>query len=240
MILIGIETSTMAGSVALVNEQEVLAEYFLNITTSHAERLLKSIDQILSETETPIEKCEAIAVSIGPGSFTSLRLGVTTAKAMAYALKKPIIGISTLEVLAYNIPFSSYYICPMIDAKKGDVFTALYQWINGGINGTKGELKEVIHEKTIPPLGMIRQLDSFEKIVFLGNGSRVYAGMIQAELGERASFPLFSYHYPLARLVACLGLECLSHQQIDEVKTIVPKYLRLSDAEINRAKGKES
>ena len=229
-MVLGIETATRAGSVSLVNEDEILAEYLVNNVTSHAERLLKGIDQIISDTNTSVEECDAIAVSIGPGSFTGLRIGVSTAKAFAYTLQKPIIGISTLEALSYNLSFvSQHYICPMIDARKKEVFTALYQWIGG-------KLETIIPEKTVSPFYMISQLDRSQKTIFLGNGSQLYAHMIQTEFGPKALFSPVYHNLPRSSIVASLGLNRFIEKKYDAVETLVPKYLRLSDAEINWVK----
>ena len=230
MMVLGIETATMAGSVSLVNEHEILAEYLVNNVTSHAERLLEEIDQILIDTNKSTEECDAVAVSIGPGSFTGLRIGVSTAKAFAYAIQKPIIGVSTLEVLSCNLSFVSHHcICPMIDAKKKEVFTALYKWVDG-------KLEMIIPEKTVPPLYMIDQLDHSQETIFLGNGSQLYATAIQTKFGHKGIFAPFYHNLPKASIVAGIGLSRFMEKKYDAVETLVPKYLRLSDAEINWTK----
>ncbi|MGA1875058.1 MAG: tRNA (adenosine(37)-N6)-threonylcarbamoyltransferase complex dimerization subunit type 1 TsaB [bacterium] len=229
MVVLGIETATRAGSVALVREGESLAEYLVSHISTHSEWLLKGIDQILSDAGMALSGCDAIAVSIGPGSFTGLRIGVSTAKALAYAIHKPILGISTLEALSYNLLYTPHYICPMIDARKNEVFTALYQWI-------QGELKVLIPERAIPPLEMIHQLDCSQRTIFPGNGSFLYGKLIQAEFGAQAEFPPPYHNLPRASIVAGLGLSRLTQGQRDSVETLVPKYLRLSDAEISWVK----
>jgi len=233
LIVLGIETATSAGSVALVSENEVLAEYLLNNMRSHAEQVLRGIDHIIADTGRSLEECEAIAVSIGPGAFTGLRIGVSTAKALAYAIHKPILGISTLEALAWNLPFISDYVCPMLDARKKEVYTALYQWVDR-------KLKVLIPEQAVSPLTMINHLDRSQKILFLGSGSILYAKMICAEFGEKAEFPPLYHSFPRASIIASLGLNRLVLQQFDNVETLVPTYLRLSDAEINWAKKHDS
>lgn len=232
MLVLGIDTSTLAGSVALINEREILAEYLINSTNNHGERLLKGIDLILEETEKTVQECGAIGVSIGPGSFTGVRIGVSTAKTLAYLLQKPIIGLSSLEVLANNLPLASSFICPMLDAKKNEVYTALYQWLDG-------ELKPLIPEGVISPLDMLGQVKGYSPIVFLGNGANAYSGIIQKEYGEEAAFALSCHNVPRASVVAALALKRLIKNQCDSAKDLVPRYLRLPDAEINRAKKHE-
>lgn len=229
MIVLGMETATESGGVALVSENEVLAEYLLNNIRGHAEHVLRGIDQILTDTGRSLEECGAIAVSIGPGSFTGLRIGVSTAKALAWAIQKPIMGISTLQALTCNLPFTSDFICPMLDARRKEVYTALYQRV-------EGKLILLIQEKAISPLAMIGQLDRSKKTIFVGNGARVYEKMIREEFGKRAEFAPSYHNYPRASTIASLGLERLALQQFDRAETLVPTYLRLSDAEVNLAK----
>ena len=263
MIILGIETATKAGSAALVSEHEIVAEYLLNIR-SYSEQLLKEIDQILVDAGKSVEECEAVAVSLGPGSFTGLRIGVSTAKALAFAIQKPVLGISTLEAMAHNLPFVSGYLCPMLDARKEEVYTALYQWV-------EGKLMVLISERVVSPASMIHQvamihqasmvhqvakihqldqldqldqsdqsnrldqldqldqsirldqsdqLDRSHKIIFMGNGSRLYEGMILSEFGESAEFCPRHHNYPKASVVAGLGLNRLNLQQFDRVEDL--------------------
>jgi tRNA threonylcarbamoyladenosine biosynthesis protein TsaB len=228
MIVLGIETATMAGSVAVVKENSLMAELVIDSVKSHSERLLKSIDQVLEASQILVEKCDAVAVSIGPGSFTGLRIGVSTAKAIAFAIQKPIIGISTLEVLSCNLPFACGLICPMLDARKKEVFTALYEWIDK-------RLKIIASERVLPPAKMINTLDRSQETIFLGNGAQLYREFIRSEFGEKAVFPPIYHNFPRASVVASLGMKRLVQKHTDSVETLVPKYLRLSDAEINWA-----
>ncbi|MEW5802965.1 MAG: tRNA (adenosine(37)-N6)-threonylcarbamoyltransferase complex dimerization subunit type 1 TsaB [bacterium] len=228
MIIVGIETSTRLGSAALVSENEIVAEYIIN-TKSHSEQVLREIDQILLSAGKSLEECEAVAVSIGPGSFTGLRIGVSTAKALAFAMNRPILGISTLEALAWNLPFPCGLVCPMIDARKSEVYTALYQW-------SKGKLRVLIPEMAVSPETMIHRLDRSCKTIFVGNGSHLYEEMIRAEFGEKAEFSPWHHNFPRASVVAGLGLHRLALHQVDRIETLVPTYLRPSDAEVNWAK----
>ncbi|MEW6379366.1 MAG: tRNA (adenosine(37)-N6)-threonylcarbamoyltransferase complex dimerization subunit type 1 TsaB [bacterium] len=226
MIILGIETATRTGSIALVSEDEVLAEYLISGIKSHAEQLLRGIDQVLTDTGRSLAECAGIAVSIGPGSFTGLRIGVSTAKALAFAAGKPIVGVPTLEALAANLPFTSCSICPLLDARKKEVYTALYQW-------TEGELQVLVPERAVSPLDMINQLDRSRRTIFIGNGSRLYERLIREEFGKEAEFSPQSHNCPRASIVASLGLKRLTLQQSDRAETLVPTYLRPSDAEIH-------
>lgn len=226
MIVLGIETATIAGSVALISEDEVLAEYMVNTTEGHAETLLRKIDQIFHDTNRAPQECEAVAVSLGPGSFTGLRIGVCTAKAFAFALQKPVVGVSTLEALASNLAFVSEAICPLIDARKGEVYTALYQW-------EKEKLAVLIPEQVTSPITIIDQLDSSQKMYFLGSGAQFYRSSIQERFGSKAIFSPPSLRFPRASIVAGIGIARLSQGYFDTVDALIPRYLRLSDAEIH-------
>ena len=121
MKILGIETSTYSGSIALADGDALTGEYFFNAGPSHTEKLVPSIDMLLSDCGVAKPDLEGIAVSLGPGSFTSLRVGISSAKALAYALKIPVTGVSSLEVLAYNALLSERTIVPVIDARKGQL-----------------------------------------------------------------------------------------------------------------------
>jgi len=126
MKILAIETSTMMGSVAVMDKTQLIAEYRLNIKGTHSERLVRIIDEVLKDSGLEFKDLDGYAVSIGPGSFTGLRIGITTVKGLAFVTRKPVAAIPTLDALACNIPFSQYQICPMLDARKKEVYTALY------------------------------------------------------------------------------------------------------------------
>ena len=226
MLVLGIETATLTGSVALADNNGIIAEHLLNTEDPHSERLLKGIDQILTNAKLSIEACDGIAVSIGPGSFTGLRIGVVTAKTLAYTLQKPLTGVSTLEVLTHNLPLTAGFICPMIDARRKEVYTALYEW--------KGEKLEVIlPEAVISPEKMLDTLACSRKTIFIGNGANLYKLLIQEKRKDKAQFAPEYLNYPKACVVANLGFQRINKKKLDSISFLVPNYLRLSDAEIN-------
>ncbi|MBM2839071.1 MAG: Peptidase glycoprotease, partial [Deltaproteobacteria bacterium] len=165
MPVIAIETATMVGSIAIVDAARVISEVTLNARATHSERLMATIDRLLSDSGLSIDDMDGIAVSIGPGSFTGLRIGLSAAKGLSYALGKPILGIPTLDALALNMTFSNYLICPIQDARKGEVYTALYR------PGAKSPEKMTDDIALNPDVlaGMIN-----EKTIFLGDGVNRY------------------------------------------------------------------
>ena len=131
MKILGVDTSTPIGSVGLIDGERFVAEHTLSIVKAHSSRLMPAIDQILKWADLTVQDLDACAVGIGPGSFTGIRIGVGTIKSLCYAVKKPIIGVSTLEAIAYNLRYTDKLICPILDARKDEVYGALFR---GGRN----------------------------------------------------------------------------------------------------------
>src|SRR5574340_111067 len=121
MLVLGIETATKTGGVALINEKGVIAEYTSNIEVTHSERLMANVDRLLKDTGIALADVEGLAVSIGPGSFTGLRIGIATIKGIVLATGKPVAAVPTLAALAWNVPHAAHAVCPLLDAKKKEV-----------------------------------------------------------------------------------------------------------------------
>ncbi|MBI4746763.1 MAG: tRNA (adenosine(37)-N6)-threonylcarbamoyltransferase complex dimerization subunit type 1 TsaB [Deltaproteobacteria bacterium] len=223
MLVIAIETATMAGSIAIVDDARVISEITLNIRATHSEKLMPAIDRLLGDSGLAIDDMDGVAVSIGPGSFTGLRIGLSAAKGLSYASGKPLIGIPTLDALALNMTFSSYLICPIQDARKGEVYTALY----GPGDNSPGKISDDIAVNPDALEGMIT-----EKTVFLGDGVNRYRDLLMAKLGGlyyEAPLPL---QLPRASNVALLALNRLEKGDTDDPFTMIPRYIRKSEAEI--------
>jgi tRNA threonylcarbamoyladenosine biosynthesis protein TsaB len=225
MLVMGIETSTMQGGVALVSEQGLLSEYLLNVKATHTERLLPSIDQVLRDAGSTLSRVEGLAVAVGPGSFTGLRIGLSTAKGLAVAAGKPLVGVSTLEALAWTLPYCAHPICPILDARKGEIYCALFRH-----EGDR--LIRLMDETALSPDLLLSRIQ--EPTVFLGDGLRVYEDRLKARLGERALFPPFSHRGGRPAAVAELGRRRLLRGEHDEISDLAPRYLRPSEAELKR------
>jgi len=225
MLVMGIETSTMQGGVALMSEQGVLSEYLLNVKATHTERLLPSIDRVLRDAGITLDQVEGLAVAVGPGSFTGLRIGLSTAKGLAAAAGKPLVGVSTLEAMAWALPFCSHPVCPILDARKGEIYCALFRH--------EGErLIAVMDEAALSPDTLIARIE--EPTVFIGDGLAVYADLFKNRLKELALFPPLSQRGGRPAAVAELGRRRLLQGQRDEIAALAPRYLRPSDAEFKR------
>lgn len=223
MPVIAIETTTMVGSIAIVDNARVISEITLNVRATHSEKLMPAIDRLFSDAGLAVDDMDAIAVSIGPGSFTGLRIGISTAKGLSYASGKPLIGIPTLDALALNMGFSRYLVCPIQDARKGEVYTALYR-------PCYKSLKKMTDDMAVDPAALARMIT--EKTVFLGDGVNTYRELLMKQLGELYNEAPLPLRLPRASNVAMLALKRLEKGEADDPFTMVPRYIRRPEAEI--------
>ncbi|MEM7007912.1 MAG: tRNA (adenosine(37)-N6)-threonylcarbamoyltransferase complex dimerization subunit type 1 TsaB [Thermodesulfobacteriota bacterium] len=230
MRILAIETSTYSASIALMSQEGVLGEYYFNIGPSHTEKLVPSIDWLLSELNTQKSDLTGVAVSLGPGSFTSLRVGLSTAKGICYSLGIPLVGASSLQALAMNVPFSSHYICPVIDARKGEVFTALFKSDNA-------KLQRVSEDMVISPDALVEIIN--DDTIFIGDGALLYREYLEDNLRAGIMFTPLNLNYPRASNVALSVIDKFkanldSNNLYDELMSAAPHYMRKSEAEISR------
>ena len=225
MKILAIDTSALVASVAVIDEEKLLGEYILNSKKTHSQTLMPMIQEVLKSAELELKEVDAIAVAKGPGSFTGLRIGAATAKGLAYAAKKPLIGVSTLEGLAYNLSFTKYQVCPIMDAKRNQVYTAIYKW--------KGQ--NYIEKLEPSALQMDQLLEILQrknkKVVFIGDGIPVYKQNIIEALGEKAFFALPSTNMQKASSIGLVALEKARLGDYEDVYSFAPVYLRKSQAE---------
>ncbi|MBW2038286.1 MAG: tRNA (adenosine(37)-N6)-threonylcarbamoyltransferase complex dimerization subunit type 1 TsaB [Deltaproteobacteria bacterium] len=231
MMILGIDTSTSCGSLGLIDGDQVVAEYNLNREETHSARLIPSIQVLLKGAKLDIKDVDGLAVSLGPGSFTGLRVGLSTVKGLALAAEKPVVGVPTLDALAHNLPFTPYLICPFLDARRGEVYTALYKDEGGG------RVKRLTPYQVLSPSIMLEEIPPKETI-FLGDGVRVYGELIKERLGERAFFAPPHLRFLRGTMVAELGLQRIMEGERDDISSLVPIYVRPSDAEIRWVKRK--
>lgn len=223
MFILGIETATPVGSVAVVNDDGLVGEYTLNVSLTHSERLLPVIDQLLKSINVPFSRIDAMAVSLGPGSFTGLRIGVSTIKGLSLAGKKPVVGIPTLDGLVHNYPCPEIMVCPMLDARKNEVFTASYRW------ETTLKLKKLTSDLALSPKKFLQNIT--EKVIFLGDGSQVYRALIEEILGSKALFAPPHLRHPRAGTIAWLGLDAVKKGKTQVIDQLTPIYVRPPEAE---------
>src|SRR5438093_2583246 len=132
MRVLAVETSTLAGGAALLDGEVVVGEYALDVGATHSERLMGAIDRLLTDAGWTVRDLEGLAVSVGPGSFTGLRIGLSTVKGLALALSIPIVAVPTLDAMAALLPFAALPVCPVLDARQGDVYAPRDRWDGAG------------------------------------------------------------------------------------------------------------
>ncbi len=223
MRILGIDTSTKYAGVALVEDGMVLAQSSLQFMASHSEKLLPEIVHTLEIMKTPLETIDYFAVSVGPGSFTGLRVSVSTVKGLCFATGKGVIPVSTLEVLARGLPYVESLICPVLDARKKEVYTALFKW--------EGEKLIRIKEDSVIKIDSLRDWLK-EKTVFIGDGIYIYKDQLIQLFGNKALFVKSPHNIPLPSLVALIGEEKAKEGKFISAKDLQPLYLRKSEAEI--------
>jgi tRNA threonylcarbamoyladenosine biosynthesis protein TsaB len=223
MYILGIETATKTGSVAVVSENGVVAQYSLSIEVTHSERLMSTVDRVLKDTGIPLAEMNGFAVSIGPGSFTGLRIGLSTVKGLAFATGKPVAAVPTLQALARNLPYAAYPVCPLLDARKSEVYGALYQYEGA-------DLVQMMPEAAIPINELAERISG--KTIFTGEAAHIYRAEIKKQVGDRALFAPFSAVLPSAATVAETGLGIIHRGAQADPGSLTPMYIRRPEAEV--------
>jgi tRNA threonylcarbamoyladenosine biosynthesis protein TsaB len=223
-ILLTIATATRTASVSITSGENLIAELTVNPPGTQSEVVLPGIEQLLSESGLSYDDLDAVSVVTGPGAFTGLRVGVATAKGLSMATGKPLIGVSSLQSLAVQIPVSSYPVCALIDARKGEVYAGCYEWQNG-LPTLQGK------EEVVDPLDIVQRISG--SVLFVGDGCEAYRTLIIRQLGERAHFAAGSAHILRASSAARLALLKLRNGETVSPDLLNPVYIPPSDAEIN-------
>jgi tRNA threonylcarbamoyladenosine biosynthesis protein TsaB len=227
-VVLAIENTGMCGSVALVCPSHCIAEHSLQTTLTHSKRLLSSVNQLMVEAQLDWENIDAIAVSLGPGSFTGLRIGLSTAKGLAFASSIPLIGISSLEAMACQFSYVSCQICPVIDARKKEVYASLFHATqNGTLSRRTGDM-------VLAPDKLASEIN--EPTLLIGDGAELYGDLFREHLGPNAIIPPPHFSFPRAVNVGYLALPLWDKQQFLDPASAVPIYIRPSDAEIHANK----
>lgn len=226
--VLAIDTSSMAGSVAVCHGDTVLAESLVNVRSTHSERLLLQVEQVLDAANLSVEELDLLAVVHGPGSFTGLRVGLATAKGLATAAGIPVVGLSTLEVLAMNLPLCAYPVCAFLDARKQEVYSCLYN-CQGGFPAAVSE------ESVLPPAELLSHLEG--DVALVGDAVSLYRSIIDEQLGERGKVPPSATHQLRASSVAALAVHKYANGQPSTVEELSPCYIRPSDADLPKSKG---
>lgn len=227
MFILAIDTSSKTASIALLDEDEILSEIFINLGVNHSTVLLPVLQELFRISQLVPEKIDFFACTEGPGSFTGLRIGVSTVKGLSMATGKPIVGVSTLEALAFNCIGSGILVCPMMDAKKCQVYTALYRT-------GRDEKLEQIKKDTVTDVRAFLQ-DIQEEVMFVGDGAIQYRGIIKENLRGNAYYASPCHHSVRAAAVGFLAQSKYNKGDISDSVTFTPRYFRQSEAEVKHA-----
>ncbi|MBQ6875934.1 MAG: tRNA (adenosine(37)-N6)-threonylcarbamoyltransferase complex dimerization subunit type 1 TsaB [Lachnospiraceae bacterium] len=236
MRVLGIESASMVASVAIVEDGNLVAEYTLNHKKTHSQTLLPMIDEIVRMTETDLSELDGIAISAGPGSFTGLRIGSATAKGLGLALNKPLMHIPTLEGMAWQLWGCDGLVCPIMDARRGQVYGGAYDCISGElpvevIPADAIDLREFL-EKAMQVVA--DESTPWKRLVFLGDGVPVGKPVIEEVLNCPYCFAPAHTNRQRASAVAALGEVYLKLGKVESAEEHTPDYFRVSQAERER------
>ena len=225
-LILCVDNSTMYGSVAIVSASGCLSEHNLISRVTHSKRLLPEIEAILNECELGWDDLDGLAICLGPGSFTGLRIGLTTIKGICLATGLPLVGVSSLEALASQLPYCTMPICPILDARKQEVYGALYQTSTGVL--------QTIMEPTVIPMEKLVTTIA-EPTLFIGDGVEVYKSQIE-QLGENGVVGSPQLIFPRGAAIGSLALSQFKAGLFLDPASAAPLYIRPSDAEVNLKK----
>ncbi len=221
MLVLAIDTSTKACAVGLCRDGKILAEYKINMGMTHSEGLMPQLEQLLERTGTKKGDIDLIAVSMGPGSFTGLRIGLATAEALAYAWKKPLQGVATPLALAYNLPAEGIVLSPLLDAQKGNYYQALYEWQGGKVRELQS-VQVVNKEQLLENLAL-----QGKPAVILGECGKIDAGALPSWCSLAPEY----LRLPQAAGTALAALEAYNPDEENGIFGLEPYYIRKSEAE---------
>lgn len=229
MKILGLDSSGLVASVAIVEDQELVAEYTTNYKKTHSQTLLPMLEELRKMVELDLETVDAVAIASGPGSFTGLRIGSATAKGLGLALGKPLVEVPTLEGLAWNLCGTDRVVCPLMDARRNQVYTAAYE--------LRDEKENFRLHALIPqrPVDIREMLDSLAQlgrpVIFLGDGVPVYRKEIQSRTDLQYTFAPAGNNRQRAASIAALGAVYYAEGKTVSAAEHRPEYLRQSQAE---------
>lgn len=229
MKILALDSSGLVASVAIAEDDRLLAEYTVNYKKTHSQTLLPMLDEIGKMIDLDLSTVDAIAVAGGPGSFTGLRIGSATAKGLGLALDKPLVHVPTLEGMAYNLWGTDKVICPMMDARRNQVYTGIYECLDG-------KIKVLEDQMAVPASEIAEKLNQLgREVVLLGDGAAVYKELLAERL--KVPFIMSPAHLSQQRAssLAICAMEYVKQGKVETAAEHQPDYLRVSQAERERA-----
>lgn len=232
MKLIALDSSGLVAGVAVLEDENLLAEYTINYKKTHSQTLLPMLDDIARMLEFDLSGVDAIAVAKGPGSFTGLRIGSATAKGLGLALDKPIVEIPTLDGMAYQLYGVQDMICPLMDARRGQVYTGMYYFC---ASDSRYTFQTVVEQCAVSIEEIIQKCnDNGKKVIFLGDGVPVYRERILELIRVPCEFAPAFCNRQRAAAVGALAQEYYRTGKFVKAAEHAPEYMRLSQAERER------
>jgi tRNA threonylcarbamoyl adenosine modification protein YeaZ len=228
MKILALDSSGLVASVAVVEDDNLCGEFTINYKKTHSQTLLPMLDEVAKMIELDLNTVDAIAVAGGPGSFTGLRIGSATAKGLGLALEKPLIHVPTVDALAYNLYGHKWLVCPLMDARRNQTYTGLYEFTEGGMQILRKQCAVGIDE-------IINTVnDTGRPVTFLGDGTAVFTEYIQANCMVSYDFAPPHMNKQRAASVGALAQEYYREGRMETAEAHAPDYLRLSQAERER------
>ena len=224
MKLLAVDSSGLTASVAVYNDGVIVACQSVNNKKTHSQTLLPMIRQMMEDAGIRLEELDGVAIANGPGSFTGLRIGASTVKGLCLAVDKPVISVSTLAGLANNLAGCSGIICPIMDARRKQVYTALYSY-------TDDDMVEELSPSAMGIEDLVELVKLYQDITFVGDGIPVHMEYLKEVLGDKAHFAKPHMRYQNAASVAVLAEKLMEEGRYISSDELEPEYLRLSQAE---------
>lgn len=223
MKVLAIDTSNLVMGIALTNGHTVVGEIITNLKKNHSIRVMPAIEALLADCDVKPSELDKIVVAKGPGSYTGVRIGVTIAKTLAWALNIPLVGVSSLEVLACSGRYFDGFISPLFDARRGQIYTGLYQF-------NKQKVETVEKDQIVLDVNWAKTIKAYEQpVLFIGNDLPLHREVLEKELKDQAVFANDVLNNPRPSELAFLGI----NKESDSIHSFVPNYVRLAEAEAN-------
>lgn len=231
MRILAVDTSTPSCSVGILDAEMLMAEATSEKKQTHSRHLMEMIDSVVHMAGIRINEMDAFAATIGPGSFTGIRIGVSTVQGFAAALSRPVVGVSSLEALAHQTRPGPSLICPLLDARRGEVYAALFQFEKDG-------LRRIMEDHVSQLEKMLCRIDA--PTVFVGKGAQAYEKLIGKKLGAHAMFAGAMPGKIRAETVGRIAVRRIQTRDHENLNQLIPCYIRRSDAEIGSGSPKSA
>ncbi|WP_425446302.1 tRNA (adenosine(37)-N6)-threonylcarbamoyltransferase complex dimerization subunit type 1 TsaB [Dethiothermospora halolimnae] len=225
MKILAIDTSSIVATCAIMDDDKLIGEYILNQGRTHSQKIMPIIKELLDNCELKPEDIDLFAAAKGPGSFTGLRIGIATIKALAHVNDKKVVGIPTIDALAFNVPYSKGIVVPMMDARRDRVYSGIYKWESGGLS--------VIREQDVIEVDELIDIlnERNERIIVNGDGGNVYREKLLEGLKNEVVFAPKSCNIARASSLCELAFSKVEKGELESYLTLTPQYLRKSQAE---------